>query len=280
MHQGEVFITDFFTQLKVLQDHLRSYSPFPSYTCGKYVYNVNKRLTKLQVRESVIKFLMGVKDSFSQVRTLVFLTDTLPSLNKVYALLIQEEVQRTVIGGASTGVESTILAAKGQNFTTDSASNHNAKGKDMSMCTHCGKLGHTANKCYKLHGFPLGFKFKDKPSMAHQVSSSQAQKSLPMASSFHGHPSFTHDQYQQLLALINGSSSPLTSTPQVTKFPMANIASSSNIAMTSIDFSHSVFFAQVVNRKAYGRNTWVLDTSATDHFVCSMYLLTTITATT
>ena len=42
-----------------------------------------------------MKFLMGVKDSFSQVRTLVFLTDTLPSLNKVYALLIQEEVQRT-----------------------------------------------------------------------------------------------------------------------------------------------------------------------------------------
>ena len=95
LHHGEVSITDFFTQLKVLQDHLRSYSPFPSYTCGKYVCNVNKRLTKLQVRESVIKFLMGVKDSFSQVRTRVFLMDTLPSLNKVYALLIQEEVQRT-----------------------------------------------------------------------------------------------------------------------------------------------------------------------------------------
>ena len=204
-----------------------------------------------------MKFLMGVKDSFSQVRTLVFLTDTLPSLNKVYALLIQEEVQRTVIGGASTGVESTILAAKGQNFTTDSASNHNAKGKDMSMCTHCGKLGHTANKCYKLHGFPLGFKFKNKPSMAHQVSSGQAQESLPLASPFHNHPGFTLGQYQQLLAL--------TSTPQVKEAPMANVAISSNTAMTGIDFSHSVFFAQVVNRRAYGRNTWVLDTGATNH---------------
>jgi len=46
-----------------------------------------------------------------------------------------------------------------------------------------------------------------------------------------------------LLALINGSSSPLTSTPQVTKVPMENIASSSNIAMTGIDFSHSLFSA-------------------------------------
>ena len=189
-------------------------------------------------------------------------------------------MQITMVACANPYVESTVLAEKGQNFTTNSTSNHSVEGKDRPVSTHCGKLGHTIDKCYKLHVFPPSFKFKNKPSMAHQVSSSQAQKSLPMASSFHGHPSFTHDQYQQLLALINGSSSPLTSTPQVTKFPMANIASSSNIAMTSIDFSHSVFFAQVLNRKAYGRNTWVLDTSATDHFVCSMYLLTTITATT
>ena len=46
---------------------------------------------------------------------------------------------------------------------------------------------------------------------------------------------------------------------------MANVAISSNTAMTGIDFSHSVFFAQVVNRRAYGRNTWVLDTGATNH---------------
>ena len=127
----------------------------------------------------------------------------------------------------------------------------------MSMCTHCGKLGHTANKCYKLHGFPLGFKFKNKPSMAHQVSSGQAQESLPLASPFHNHPGFTPSQYQQLLAL--------TSTPQVKEAPMANVAISSNTAMTGIDFSHSVFSTQVVNRRAYGKNTCVLDTGATNH---------------
>ena len=60
---------------------------------------------------------------------------------------------------------------------------------------------------------------------------------------------------------------------------MANMAFSSNTAMAGIDFSHSVFSAQVVNRRAYGRNTWVLDTGATNHFLCSMHLLTTITAT-
>ena len=69
LHQGEVSITDFFTQLKVLWDQLHNYIPFPSCTCGKCTCNVNKRLNDLQARESVMKFLMGLNESFSQVRT-------------------------------------------------------------------------------------------------------------------------------------------------------------------------------------------------------------------
>ena len=34
----------------------------------------------------------------------------------------------------------------------------------------------------------------------------------------------------------------------------------------------------MVNRRACGGNTWVLDTGVTDHFVCSVDLLTSITA--
>ena len=63
---------------------------------------------------------------------------------------------------------------------------------------------------------------------------------------------------------------------------MANVASSStsiNAPMSGIDLSHSVFSAQVVNRRIYDQWTWVLDTGATDHFVCSVDLLTSITAT-
>ena len=88
LHQGEVSNTDFFTQLKVFWDQLQNYNPFPSCTCGKCVCNVNKRLIELQARELVMKFLMGVNDSFSQVRTQVLLMDSLPSLNMVYTLLI------------------------------------------------------------------------------------------------------------------------------------------------------------------------------------------------
>ena len=103
---------------------------------------------------------MGVNDAFSQVRTQILLMDPLPSVNKAYSLFIQEEMQRSVTN--SVRVESTVLATK--------SSCNNPKWKERPLCTHCGKLGHTMNKCYKLHGFPPGYKFKNKNVMAHQVS--------------------------------------------------------------------------------------------------------------
>ena len=50
------------------------------------------------------------------------------------------------------------------------------------------------------------------------------------------------------------------------------------IAATISCSPHSVFSAKVMNRKAFGVETWVIDTGATNHIVCSMHLLTSFTA--
>ena len=47
------------------------------------------------------------------------------------------------------------------------------KNRPRSICSHCGLGGHTINKCYKLHGYPQGYKPR------HQ---SQAQTSVPLKS--------------------------------------------------------------------------------------------------
>ena len=91
LHQGEMSIIDFFTQLKVFWDQLQNLSLFPTCTCGKCMCNINKRLNDLQGRKSMMKFLMGVNESFSQVRSQVLLMDPIPSVSKVYSLMIQEE---------------------------------------------------------------------------------------------------------------------------------------------------------------------------------------------
>ena len=206
IHQGKQALTDYFTQLKILWDQLQNLSPFPQCTCGQYVCGINQRLKNLQTKESTMKFLMGVNDAFSQVRTQILLMDPLPSVNKAHSLFIQEEMQRSVHNVVR--VESTALATKN--------SGTNFKGKERSLCTHCGKLGHTMDKCYKLHGFPPGFKFKNnKNATALQVSTnlelfqgntSNGVTDFVPSMSVSQALAFTHDQYQQLLTLIGSCS--------------------------------------------------------------------------
>ena len=61
---------------------------------------------------------------------------------------------------------------------------------------------------------------------------------------------------------------------------MANTVGFPNntVAGMSLNFKHSVFSAQIVNRKDYNIETWIIDTGATDHIVYSVSLLTSITA--
>ena len=40
---------------------------------------------------------------------------------------------------------------------------------------------------------------------------------------------------------------------------------------------HSIFSTKVVNRKAFGVETWVINTGAIDHIICSMHLLNSFT---
>ena len=46
---------------------------------------------------------------------------------------------------------------------------------------------------------------------------------------------------------------------------------------TCPDLRHSVFFAQITHRIAFGGNIWVIDTGAIDHIVYSIHLLTDFT---
>ena len=167
------------------------------------------------------------------------------------------------------------------------------------------------DKCYKLHGFPLGFKLKNnKNATAHQVSSnlgllqgnaSTGITDFTSAVTASHALAFTHDQYQQLLALIGFCfTQPLpkgqeTHVANIVALPsnivagnpinfkqethVANIVAlpSNIVAGNPINFKHSMFSTKMVNRRAYGLETWVIDTGASIYIVYSMQLLTSYT---
>ncbi|KAL5557692.1 hypothetical protein UlMin_033903 [Ulmus minor] len=79
-------------------------------------------------------------------------------MNRVFSLVIQEERHR----GLSSSNHFPFVSSSNSAAFGVAASNYNSyKGKrDKPLCTHCGFLGHTIDKCYKIHGYPLGFKKK------------------------------------------------------------------------------------------------------------------------
>ena len=80
----------------------------------------------------------------------------LPPITKVFALIVQEERQHAVNQGLSLSNDFQILGDSGISIV---AASFNSKSKqERPLYSHYGIQGHTVEKCYKLHGYPLGYK--------------------------------------------------------------------------------------------------------------------------
>jgi len=91
--------------------------------------------------------------------------EPIPSIDKAFSLVIQEERQRSLRFNVNPSIESTTLVVKNQGFNQSSSFlSNNGKnfkgntGKERPVCSHCGKVGHIMEKCYKLVGYPPGYK--------------------------------------------------------------------------------------------------------------------------
>lgn len=65
----------------------------------------------------------------------------------------------------------------------------------------CRRIGHTKEKCYKLHGYPLGHKLYKGPNQF-TLSHTLVNQIFASSTMMQSYP-FTPEQCQQILALIN-----------------------------------------------------------------------------
>jgi hypothetical protein len=193
--QENLSVSCYFTNLKGLWHEINNYRPLPSCSCGTM-----KKLVDYRDEECIFQFLMGLNETFSHIRGQILLIDPLPPINKVFSLIIQEERQRQIISSVGSLNHNTaaMLTTASQNQSQGSKiSTQGYKSastrKERPKCTHCGILGHTIDKCYKIHGYPPGFKFTrgKSTSSANQVSDSDVPQ-LPI----------TNEQYEQLVSML------------------------------------------------------------------------------
>ena len=123
-------------------------------------------------------------------------------------------------------------------------------------------------KCYKLIGFPPGYKQKGKVSMANEVSLNGASGQSKAASQLGSFP-FTSEQCQQLLSLLSSHASSSTTLDAIhlANSALLGISCASFQDSTCLSLKNSIFTKNPSNKTTYNEETWVLDTGATDHII-------------
>ncbi|KAF9687524.1 hypothetical protein SADUNF_Sadunf02G0102500 [Salix dunnii] len=86
LRQDKDFITTYFGNHKTLWDEMIVYDPMPLCTCVH-----SKVLNERYQRDYVIQFLMGLNDQYTNARDQIMLIEPIPSINKVFSLIQQQE---------------------------------------------------------------------------------------------------------------------------------------------------------------------------------------------
>ena len=134
---------------------------------------------------------------------------------------------------------------------TNTKSNPITKRPSSSyFCTHCKVPGHSYKRCFKFHGYLVGFKgFKDKR-IAASVQNFQGSQTSVGESSFT--PNISVDQYNYLMEILNKQA------------PVPSIASST----TDLETNYQANLAGTVSLLSCFNSQWIIDSGATDH-ICN-----------
>ncbi|KAJ6881076.1 hypothetical protein NC651_027806 [Populus alba x Populus x berolinensis] len=245
-------VSAYFTTMKGLWDELGNHQPIPTCTCGAL-----KTILSYHHQQHVYQFLMGLNESYSQIRGQILLIDPLPSINKVFSLIIQEERQRMISSSSvSFNQNTTTLLARIVAPSPTYFSRHKSSypRKERSICSHCGIHGHTVEKCYKIHGFPPGYKFTKGKNAVHSVNqvSDSTVPQLPI----------TYAQCDTPIKLNQAGT-----LSSIFPFNPKHSVFSSTLSLT-----HPTALTNSV------KAPWIIDTGATDHMICSTSLFTHITS--
>jgi len=92
LKQGSKSVLEYSNEMRTLWEELNSHRPMPHCTCPHSCRCAAMREARnFRHEDQIIQFLTGLNDKFVVIKTQVLMMDPLPSINRVYALVIQEE---------------------------------------------------------------------------------------------------------------------------------------------------------------------------------------------
>ena len=220
LHQGSMSLSTYYTKLKTL------WADLDGADCVKKCQNCNccRAISTQAEHNKIIKFLAGLNESYASARSQIIMKKNVPTLAEVYNLLDQDYSQRNInpvqTASAFQVAASPTLSAPSNVVSINAA--YNGQKSTRPICSHCGYNGHTKDTCYKIHGYPIGFKHKGKSANAPNkpvvaqlalANSTANTDSISIGQPFTQTPALSQDQIQGVIAYFNSQhATPLDQT--------------------------------------------------------------------
>lgn len=142
-------VATYFGKLKVLWDELANHEPILCCTCGKCTCNLGQAHEKRREDDRLQQFLLGLySEYYAPIRSTLLSQDPLPSLNRAFQQVVQEERVRGIAQLKDEKPEAVGFAVR-----TD-VRGRGRIDKSSLACTHCHKTGHDVTTCFEVHGHP------------------------------------------------------------------------------------------------------------------------------
>ncbi|XP_047251616.1 uncharacterized protein LOC124886720 [Capsicum annuum] len=234
LSQGTMDIPTYYTKKKKLWEELNTLCTKSECSCVCSC-GAKETMHKAEQDRRLIQFLMGLNEVYTIIRGSLLMMNPLPSMGQAFALLVQEEKQREFKPIPHTLAESSPLnvgtsgnylgggrPGNGKSFRTNYNINYDNGTRSRPFCNYCKKLGHTRDKCFKIHGYPN--KFMPIPGQHNQKNqiyntNSRVNKGKGVAANVHGemyenctsekieagdlnHNTLSKEQYNQLVDLL------------------------------------------------------------------------------
>ncbi|KAL5713994.1 hypothetical protein ACHQM5_016016 [Ranunculus cassubicifolius] len=199
LKQEDMSVTTYFTRLKSLWDELDSILPTEQCICG-----TGKAILERIAKDRAIEFMQGLHDRFAPIRSQILLIEPMPTAEKIFSLVKQEESQQAINNNMLPTIDSAALQIQSPYGRSSRAS---SQKRQRPFCDHCNRYGHTKTTCYQLNGYPpksgpSSHRSHSQPPHFHNNGVAAAASSSIAAPS-QALPNFTAEQYQRLLALLN-----------------------------------------------------------------------------
>ncbi|XP_019160869.1 PREDICTED: uncharacterized protein LOC109157415 [Ipomoea nil] len=270
LKQGSLSINEYYTKSRTLWEQMNTLRPLPickwnpRCACG-----LVDEIRKERETDQVIRFLKGMNEEYSSLKSNVLVLDPLPEVYKIFVMAEKLEMHISLnnlsLGSLdvihSNVVQNTAIGNNNDEIVT-AFNNHNGKRNNMmkAKCTYCGMSGHTVDKCYKKHGYPPGWiqGFKSKGKQQSNMNAAVTNDTE--------NPGATSEQLQKILSILQ---------------PSQQVGASNTTAVVSLtpkfDESSSIEEGKspitLVNSFALCSSTWILDSGATNHIVYSLDFL-------